>query len=71
MQAVITAKVYPGVGCGTDQKLLIYKFQIQLKQRDKAKQCPQYNSNHITTIFKKTRNCYKAVNLNDRKAEEM
>lgn len=45
-------KTWPGADCGTAHELLMCKFQVKLKQKNKANQFPRYDFEHISPIFK-------------------
>lgn len=63
-------KTWPGADCGTDHELLMCKFQVKLKQKNKANQFPQYDFEPIPPIFKDNiRNQFEVLYLTDGEIE--
>lgn len=50
-ESIIASKTQSGTDSGTDNELLMYKFQVKLKK--KASQYSQYDPELILTIFQR------------------
>ena len=46
--SIQSAKIRPGVDCGSDHELLVAKFRLKLKKVEKATRSFRYNINQIS-----------------------
>ena len=70
--SIESAKIRPGVDCGSDHESLIAKFRLKLKKAGKTTRPFRYNLNQIpydSTV--EVRNRFKGLDLTDRVPDEL
>ena len=67
----ITAKTRPGADCGSDHKLLIAKFRLELKKVGKTIRPFRYDLNQIPYYTVEVRNRFKGLDLIDKVPDEL
>ena len=64
--SIQSAKIRPGVDCGSDHELLIAKFRLKLKKVGKTTRPCRYDLNQIRYDYTmEVRNRFKTLNLKD------
>ena len=69
--SIQSAKIRPGVDCGSDQSLFIAKFRLKLKKLGKTTRSFRYDLNQIPYDYTvEVRNRFKRLDLIDRMPED-
>ena len=70
--SIQSAKIRPGVDCGSDHELLIVKFRLKLKKVGKTNRPFWYDLNQIPYDYTvEVRNRFKGLDLIDRVSDEL